>query len=84
VFSPGSHRDFGAGGKFANDFPVPMAGKENGLTRPWSSRPSEMSTSLARPWSQNAEVLGIRDVSRELQFKSSYTVVEHAPEESKR
>src|SRR5208337_1111777 len=27
-------------------------------------------------------VLGIRDVSRELQFKSSYTVVEHAPEES--
>ena len=27
-------------------------------------------------------VLGIRDVSRELQFKSSYTVVEHTPEES--
>ena len=26
-------------------------------------------------------VLGIRDVSDELQFKSSYTVVEHAPEE---
>jgi len=29
-------------------------------------------------------VLGIRDVSDELQFKSSYTVVEHAPEESRR
>ena len=27
-------------------------------------------------------VLGIRDVSRDLQFRSSYTVVEHAPEES--
>jgi hypothetical protein len=27
-------------------------------------------------------VLGIRDVSRDLQFKSSYTLVEHAPEDS--
>ncbi len=27
-------------------------------------------------------MLGIRDVSRDLQFKSSYTVVERAPEES--
>jgi len=27
-------------------------------------------------------VLGIRDVSRDLQFKSSYTIVEHAPEKS--
>jgi len=27
-------------------------------------------------------VLGIRDVSRDLQFKSGYTLVEHAPEDS--
>jgi hypothetical protein len=82
VFSP-AHTGISARGKFANDLAgAEGGGNENGLTHPWSPRSSDMNNSLAPPgagtrWCSASATSAVR-----LQFKSSYTVVEHAPEES--
>ena len=62
------------------DFVIPRSSCKPEFRKPESARPCPTSAGrISGQYSNGRVVIGIREVSRELQFSSSYTLVEHAP-----